>query len=257
MMEVLGTARNALFPRIYPYEMRIGAYLSTLLRHISEDCSKEEDPWAFEQEIEGGKLSKFPYDGFEDARRWRREVLFERIAKAASEAISDYPDDLPGKKDFWIEKFPHLHQEFFEIIFDKIYFINLIRDPIDIAISRYLMSINHDDFRRTTKDLILFFDDSITEIADLFDFASSNPESSRIHKILVRYEDLIRDLPKVVARIGLEINGLEMSVPTQNFNELAKVHSSKSYDSQHDNCRLRIIENITSDQKAVMNKLGY
>lgn len=257
VMKVLSSGENVGLGDQYPYEIRLAAYFATVLRFIKND-SLEYNSWQFEDEIKINKLAAFPYDGFEDVKKWKVEAMYEEFALACRRSLIRYINKNMGGVLFWAEKFPGEHQEHFENIFNNVYFLSIIRNPISVAVSRFIMAEYDPDFFHTRAPIEVIFSNTLNESYNLYQsHYFENNNNPKIKKILIRYESFFDNPDALKKIIKKHIPQIAMPACEKNFSDLQVSHSSKRFETNPVDLKKTIINGLGKKQLHLLDYLGY
>ena len=268
LMQLLATSDEVIVDRVYPYE---NAYLAFFI-HFIEQLGMPYDParnWSIHALVDdinaeiSTKGGPMPFDPVSVDRHTLKVRAMRRLWEAFSEAAVER-DNGPGEARFYAEKLivgvdPRTIIEA-QI---PIVLIDLIRDPRDVfaSIQAFNAARGFPSFGRlrgqSDADYLEVF-----VAAERGLLAELNRPLHGVTPILVRYEDMVADLPAMAARLGSMIGLALDHVQVEAGRDAVRHHMTSdggagSVGRWRDDLSPTEIARIESELGAEMDRLGY
>ena len=269
LMGLLQCFDQIVVPGGYPYEARVASYLAAIGRTIQ---SRSDDPWQFEKDNMICKLSGFPGYNIQIVEEWYADQLlaglrtFLRLSLSRLAAKLAVANGSPVQEYlFWAEKFPAIHEEQIRKIFGGFRMITIIRNPVDVAVSRICannarmkssMWVADSDHELTTANPGLVLNEEVQRTLDLIMAHKKLDVHEPGSHLIVEYEDLINSSSHVIGRIsevlGVTCDKSRVDEVLSGLEANRRVHSSSDPAS-----RLRLVQAMkTAASEATINALS-
>lgn len=261
LMQVLGTAPEIAFDRVYPFENRYLAYLSRLVR-LATGQFDPASGWGMMELLRGSELEAgvMPFTPQSlDPAEFRRQLTVH-----VWQAFSRSAESFAGQPlRYYAEKTVGNSAELLAEAGVAFKMINLVRDPRDILVSirAFDMKRGMFGFGRTAdqsdQEYLAFM---VRGMAD--NLAEMEKAAERFDVLLVRYEDLVTDLSGTARRLSDFIGvDLDVSDPSRLEGHLEPHATSSSPPASIGRWRTEMASADAQQVEAVLSghllRLGY
>ena len=269
LLSLLKAFPSIAIPGGYPYELRVASYLASLNTILCKS-SLSTNPWSFESSLLDTIAEPFPFCFDEDVNDWHIRCLAPAIRRELANSLQALACQLiestalSEEPIWWVEKFPSLHEESIRDMFGNFNLITLIRDPIDITLSRISANINNIGSRQWIRDAeirdnYVILKDQISGSLGLLE-AEKEVSSRGGICMLIKYDSLITEPYLTLKRLG---DKLGISLAESSFNKA--LNKSRLHQPEHEtegsrkrsNLREMLIAELTAEDIRNLGTLGY
>jgi sulfotransferase family protein len=261
MMQLLGTSSSVAFDRVYPFEIR---YLSYLVRwaFVATSDQPPDTQWNSNSLMSAVANMVGPFPNAQ-AKYWQADSMSRGVFAASWELFSQTVRDQDGSHVlFYAEKSPRWLSDGLEGLLPH-HLILLVRDPRDIFVSQEAFNRKRGylGFLRAAGEKDKQFENrfATTMRQRLDDFVE---RSQTPHSLLIRYEDMIRDLKATAARlsraIGIDLHANEVAAMVEKFrHHMTSESPEQSVGRWRREMHPRYAARLSAELTSQLSSLGY
>lgn len=271
LMGLLGSFKNVAYVQKYPYEHRFAAYLASTYALLTS-TKPGPSPWQFEAELPNQRLTPFPFQGDDLSKAWYSGAFRDHMKaglRASLEALAmgeSAKRGYQGQSFWWAEKFPGRHESALVEIFQSFHLLSVVRNPLDIALSRIRLASKKDGIWIHEGGPINLAETVDHEIHKVHDVAMAHQDVARRQSqphLLLRYENAVDDkawaLDQIATTFEFEIDPPMAAKIKARSEEERVYHSSMPMELSRADEKLRqdIEAAVSSSGKEMLKRLGY
>jgi len=271
LMGLLGSFKNVSYVQQYPYEHRFAAYLASTYSVLTS-TTPDPSPWQFEAELPNKRLTPFPFQGDDVSKAWHSGSFRNHMKaglRASLEELAARNSTARGYRGdsfWWAEKFPGRHEAALMEIFQSFHLLSVVRNPLDIALSRIRLASKKDGIWIHEGGPINMAETVNHEIRKVHDIAMAHQDVARRRSephLLLRYENAVDDkawaLDQIATAFEFEIDPPMAAKIKARSDEERVYHSSVPMElsSADENLRQELEAAVSNAGRDMLKRLGY